>query len=362
MSFQRPSRSFSGMAFVTRLLAVSAATMLYCSSQISAAVLVSDGFGDADRDNDGVTDGAAVADAADTGIRWFSMDQTSGGLPKPALTVEDDSAGIGSGNALFAASRGSNAEMMGRFDSTISLGGNVGDKLIMSFDMRIDPTDHPLSGLSNASIRFGLYQDSDNQLGSAGWGTSDGKFDNGNPGARGDAGFQLRLPLGSAPGTVDGATDQRVRINDETVSSSQSIFGGSTDFVRGGSGPFPVIGDALKHHITFTLERTGLGANDFTATLELDGNSFGGNDASDTIASVLSFQYFAFQDQSADFDYVLDNFRIAAVPEPNSFLLLASAGLLAACRRNVRQRHNRRATKKTFSSGRQHISHWLGVA
>src|SRR3954464_9351979 len=65
-------------------------------SAASAAIIFSDGFGDGDRDNNGLDTGAAATNPADVGIPWLLTDGTSA----VTFTAIDDSAGIGTGNAL----------------------------------------------------------------------------------------------------------------------------------------------------------------------------------------------------------------------------------------------------------------------
>jgi hypothetical protein len=56
----------------------------------------SDGFGDGDRDNNGLDAGATATDPSDVGIPWLLTDGTSA----VNFRAIDDSAGIGAGNAL----------------------------------------------------------------------------------------------------------------------------------------------------------------------------------------------------------------------------------------------------------------------
>src|SRR5262245_20095361 len=62
----------------------------------SATIVFSDGFGDGDRDNNGLDSGATATNPSDVGIPWRLTDGNS------AVTFQavDDTAGIGSGNAL----------------------------------------------------------------------------------------------------------------------------------------------------------------------------------------------------------------------------------------------------------------------
>lgn len=292
----------------TRLLALTAAVFVAAAAQ---ATVITDGFDDGTRDN------------SVDGVNWYGINgTTSSGKLKPGLTVVDDSAGIGSGNALEVEAVGSNSEAIAVLGQPVSLGANVGDKVVLSFDFRL------LVNLGG-DLRFGIYEDTDVELGTGGWGTSDGDFDAESPGAFGDTGFFLRLPLLA---NADGA-----RIQDEA--NQNNILGGSgdADFIaRPDPGTFTGVTDTLKHSVRFTVERTGAGVNDLVSTLELDNQSFGGSDSNDTIVSVTTFDYFV-ATTTTDTDWVIDNFRLEsiAIPEPTA-LGLVGVGVTAWRRRNRR--------------------------
>ncbi|MEQ8848899.1 hypothetical protein [Botrimarina sp.] len=188
-----------------------------------------DGFGDADIDNNGVPleetdvdvgptppmglpntyvparledangDGPAnpevtsVLDASDTGIRWFQIRGWTGGStgsnpnagtgePKPTIRIVDDTQGamqetsptglnlpaIDSGYAMSWESRGGGSEAAGFFDRRIELGPEPGDEVKVSFDYRLwrdAPNANATIDPVRPELRFGLFQDTDNQLG-----------------------------------------------------------------------------------------------------------------------------------------------------------------------------------------------------
>lgn len=166
------------------------------STPALAVVAISDGFGDADLNNNGIAledvdvsvqggvgsttyipgrvfvDGMSseptnmeidsVLDASDTGVRWLQMRGWSDGpttLPnagnsKPTLRIVDDSAGamletqapgsgglgitaIDDGNAMSWESRGGGASAAAFFGQNIALGSVVGDEVKVSFDFRM---------------------------------------------------------------------------------------------------------------------------------------------------------------------------------------------------------------------------------
>src|SRR4051812_12699913 len=83
--------------------AVALATSLSYNSA-SAGIVFTDGFGDGDRDNNGLDTGALVTDPLDLGIPWLLTDGTSA----VTFRATDDSAGIGMGNALQLNNTGAN--------------------------------------------------------------------------------------------------------------------------------------------------------------------------------------------------------------------------------------------------------------
>src|SRR5690349_14412090 len=89
--------------FTTRACALLFVALL-SFSPLSAAIIFTDGFGDGDRDNNGLDAGAVVTDPTDVGVPWLLTDGTSA----VNFKVVDDSAGLGSGNALQLNNTGSN--------------------------------------------------------------------------------------------------------------------------------------------------------------------------------------------------------------------------------------------------------------
>lgn len=361
---------------VTCYLVVSLVTVGCLSAQAMAqTVVVFDGFGDGDRDNNGtpfedidtniseqndplgftgdgnsetftperLQDGPFTldpftfpvnnevtalldpADAADTGIRWHSIRGFTGstgqefpgpGNPSPELRIVDDTQGalletqpttnpgglgrnaIDDGLALSLEQRGRGAIAAGFFGQSVGLGDDLGDEVTVSFDFRIfsdTPREHALvPGFGN--IRFGLFQDTDMQLGlenpAAGrqadapegddfgdnneqfvavpaiWGFSDGEFGgNLNPafgagseiGAAGDLGFTTELSVGSSiPGVFDNGENARIRL--ENVAIGDEILGGQdVATIAAGDGDVGIIGDLTDtdavYNVGLTLRR-----------------------------------------------------------------------------------------------------------
>ena len=117
--------------------------------------LVSDGFGDGDRDNDGIAEGP-VTDGLDIGQAWYLARGTS----SVTASVADDSGGIDSGNALDVISdSASNRVFITTFNPTTL---SDGERIIMRLDVRItespiDPVDSSGAGNGDRRFGFGLY-------------------------------------------------------------------------------------------------------------------------------------------------------------------------------------------------------------
>ncbi|TWU24558.1 PEP-CTERM sorting domain-containing protein [Bythopirellula polymerisocia] len=228
------------------ILAVTVAILLtLVPASLQAAVVLSDGFGDADRNNDNVIDGsdtdtgtdgigtyiparssntamatnnevATALDSNDKGLRWLSNSGFTGsntGDRRAFIAIVDDAnlamvetqptsvaGGLGTtaindGYALSYNSKGRGNSMTAIFGQTVSLGPEVGDQVKVSFDFRVwadAPNANAVQQPDDAQLRFGLFQDTDSQLGqinpvagpdvdgamtSARWGFDDGYFD-----------------------------------------------------------------------------------------------------------------------------------------------------------------------------------------
>lgn len=297
--------------------------LMFGLAAFAPAAAITDGFGDGDRDNDGTPEGA-VEDAADVGLKWYAIEGSSP-PPKPTFTVVTDPTGLNSGNALYATARGSGSEAIGVLPSTVSLGNQTGDQIVMSLRFRIDGNSpHGIPTGTNGSFRIGLYNDIDNQLGTA-WGTGDSDSDDTH--AANDPGWYVRVPIGGVPGAD-------VRVFEEAGDNGAILAGsgGDADFVAGPDDVVTgiVINDALVHTIQLVLERVDGGG--VRATLTVDNSSITGVE---TDINTTTFHYVAMVNASQDFDYLIDDFSIEAiaVPEPALAGLLPIAALAGLRRR-----------------------------
>ena len=223
-----------------------------------------------------------------------------------SLTVEDDSSGIGSGNALFLTTDSNTRRVLSGFSPTILL--NVDDFITLSFDIRLNG----VTDTSNA-LRFGLNSDMGTPM------DTDYTDVTASPAAD-DQGYYIRM------GTGTGTTVQIYKDTD------QYILGGSdaSSSYQQYSGSYAGINDTEKHHVDFTIMRTSDG---MAFRLNIDGATV--VDASKVTAYPLTeYNQIGFASYSGGLDFVLDN--VTVVPEPTTLLLLGTGGLLW-----TRQRRNR---------------------
>jgi hypothetical protein len=229
------------------------------STPAFAVVKYSDGFGDADRNNDGaitfydtdlnnsgtwndpaedmelidrgITEVTAATDPTDVGIVWSGIRSfdTAANIPKGDLAIINDNVVVGSetaseihndGLALSIESRGGSSSVMGRFPQSIDLGPMAGDKVIVSFDFRTwKEANIPFMPPAFGQFRWGLYEDTDDEFGMTApygdgtvsappgaiveWGKDDGNWFGSQPGAEGDKGIRAELTYGELASPVE---------------------------------------------------------------------------------------------------------------------------------------------------------------
>ena len=403
------------------------ATLLSLATSASqAAVLFSDGFGDADRNNDNVIDGsdtdtgtdgigtytparssnsaggtnnevATALDASDKGLRWLSnsgftsnnigdrrafiaiVDDTQGAMLETQPTSTPGGLGktaIDDGYALSYNSKGRGNSAAAFFDQTISLGHEVGDQVKVSFDFRVwrdAPNANSFEQPDDAELRFGLFQDTDEQLGqtnpvagpdvdldmngsyetmtSAVWGQDDGYFDGtrGNIsvtgsdiGSTNDRGWYGNLvienPNGQYPPFFPNGGDWRIREETNvpgTDSNDKRIMQGTGDDdtvavpqeANAGTGDYGLVNLSVDkvYNLSLTLERyTDINPGDtilasLTATDRATGISYTLSDYEPILDSMGepdgissdSWNYFAIRNTGTDdYDMLIDNFKL----------------------------------------------------
>ena len=268
----------------------------------TAAIIFSDGFGDGDRDNNGLDAGAAVTDASDVGIPWLLTDGTSA----VNFRAIDDSAGIGSGNALQLNNTASNNRpTVGHFAPVTMADG---DKLILRFDARFVST----SSVVDRAIRWGLYHDTNGD---------DGTVDHGSASSVSvdDIGYNVRIDAGA---DVSNTTSMDVT-RDDSATGTNIIQATTTGISLTSTNAADQFSDILKHHFELSITRSGTG---MLVSLQKDSNpAIAGTDPSppgfvyDEVALGLR--------SNAAMDMRFDSIEVeyVAVPEPITLYLLAIA-------------------------------------
>jgi hypothetical protein len=302
-------------ANLMRTITVRVATAICISclsfSAASAAIIFSDGFGDGDRDNNGLDAGATATDPSDVGIPWLLTDGTSA----VQFLAVDDSAGIGNGNALQLFNTGSNNRpTVGHF-SPVTMAD--GDKLILRFDARLLSVKNTSGAdiTADRAVRFGLYRDVNGD---------DGTVDHGSANSVSieDVGYNARV---DARNDTTNTTSMDVTRDNEAAAIIQAT---TTGISISSTNAINQLVDALKHHFELTITRSGTG---MFVTLQQDSNPM----ISGTDASPPGFIYDEVAlgvRSNAAMDMRFDNIQVEYVPVPEpvslSLLLLGALGVL----------------------------------
>jgi hypothetical protein len=381
------------------------AALLIHAYSVHAVVVISDGFGDADRDNDGViefsdtdindsgtynvftgtppnatgddaalanrglTEVTAATDPSDIGIIWSGLRSfdTTANIAKGKLRIINDSVATGSesasnihndGLALGVETRGSGSPIMGWFQQSVDLGPTAGDKVIVSVDFRgWAESNNPTSLTVAQEIRWGLFEDTDNELGSTApygdgfvtsppgdtvmWGRDDGNWFKSTPGAEGDKGIHVGYEFGDPFFANEGSARIRWENNVAGINGTNPTVTGSDGRILEGLGVSATPGAGGDVGTVATPQGTtpdGPGG-DFSsaepATLRMEiirladgrveiasfinGTEILRDDikTTDTGYDLLgppafSYDYVAFR-PSADFDYAIDNFKVEVI-------------------------------------------------
>jgi hypothetical protein len=336
----------------------------------------------------------SVLDANDQGLRWlFHSGYTNAntGDPKAYISILDDTQGamletktvangglgitaIDDGYAMSWNSKGRGSAAVAFFDETLELGPDEGNSVKVSFDFRIwrdSPNANPVESPADGQLRFGLFQDTDNQLGMTNpiagldfdengdgtaelhpaiWGQEGGWFegqrasipgaghDVGSPGDHGWYG-QIIISDEGDPilmHQVPNGGDWRIReeLNEnEGGANDRRILNGTNDTVAvpeeatPGAGDFGLINlDPTKvYNISLTLERYTLEttADTVLATLTVKDRATGQEYSLSDYEPIMNmgtpdgiesddWDYFAISNTSSvdDFDLIMDNFTI----------------------------------------------------
>jgi hypothetical protein len=374
-------------AWLIRLaIGAAAAGALGCFAQARAAVVIFDGFGDADRNNDGaitfydsdINDSGTwndpVADAglpsglvevtaaqvpSDVGIVWLGIRSfdTAANIAKSRLRIINDSVATGSetgseihndGLARGVESRGGGSSFIGRFGQPINLGPQAGDKVVVSVDFRTwRESGNPTDPLIFNELRWGLFQDTDNEFGSSGpygngfvsappgalveWGKEDGNWFATQPGAKGDKGIYSRIEFGSEADrlnsrinweynvpNINGTTNNGRLLEGSGVSDTPGT-GGDVGTVASppGNGTGGAADTLTPHKLSMEIIRLADGLVEvasFIDHVEILRDSIKMTDTGFSIIGppAFSYDYVAFRN-TQDFDYVIDNFMVEII-------------------------------------------------
>lgn len=309
----------------------------------------------------GITEVTAPQDPSDVGIVWSGMRSydTSINQPKSKLRIFNDNVPIGSetssqifnhGLALGVESRGGASSFMGNFGKSISLGPAAGDKVVATVNFRSwAESNNPTTAPAINEIRWGLYQDTDHQLGMSApygagwfgppsgngatvvWGKDDGNWFDSTPGAIGDKGIYASNEFGSnlaAPTNarikweynqvgINGGTNDGSILEGSGVSDTPAA-GGDTATIASptSNGPGGIFNDngLAPHLLSIAITRLSNGLAN--VAYSIDGSVVLSDDikSTDTGYNVLqpipfSYDYVAFRD-SKDFDFAIDDFKV----------------------------------------------------
>lgn len=327
------NRIYNKRFTTTRLVAVAVVAM---ATPTFASTVFFDGFGDGNYDQGSLSDveniggvdvgpvlDGPVEDAGDVGATWLTLT----GSNSLTVAIADDSAGIGSGNALTVDVGNKDTRSIGTQFSSRSMDA-VGNYVRLSFDVRLDSL-APLE----TGFRFGFYN-------------SNGTFPLENSGTGADSnddlGYNAALTLG--PPAV-GATTALIVGDDGAVvdisgKSKDGLFRdeNGTDLGSSTTDAAGALNDLLSHHVVFEISRvaddvlTG-DPMDLLLTLIVDGNPLLSNTLSGAglDPSVSAFDVVYFGTVGADKNdhslFLLDNVHVVAVPEPAALALMGLGGL-----------------------------------
>jgi hypothetical protein len=240
-----PMKSSSSASLVLRNLGVTLAALAMQATPAVAEVVISDGFDDGDRTS------------AVDGIDWYTHSHPLDAL---GISIVDDSAGLGSGNALRVEPITTGQSIMGVFGTPIFVPAAIGSKLTLRFEMRNDF----FGGAVPGTFRFGLYDAKTNTAGdeeafpnAAGFGGTDGDWDAAQPGSRFDPGIHVQQDNDVAQ-TCCPPTATRLR--EESGAFGTQFGGGDERNVAQPAGAFPGLNQADgKNILTLEVERLAAG-------------------------------------------------------------------------------------------------------
>jgi hypothetical protein len=287
--------------FLTPAVLVAASTLAASATFGQVTELIVDGFGDGDRNNDGIADGP-VTNASDVGAAWYLARADS----NVSVGVANDVGGINQGGALDVLTMtDSTRAVAAKFDPTTL---NDGDRIRAVITVRasenpIDVTDGGAFPDANSDrrFRFGLYSSNGTPFPDAD--TNDNSFTDD------DTGFLGLIDIGSADGTSYAAFGDK----------ADGILGGSSVGLGASSTNSNYFLENDEHTLELIIARVG---DDLNISIVFDGElaQDGSADAVTIAAENLpyTYDYFAFGTSGASVDYRLDNVLVEYVTPGDS--------------------------------------------
>ena len=235
-----------------------------------------------------------------------------------SLSVADDPAGIGSGNALFINQSAGNHRFVAPFPTQTL--AKAGDALSVSFDYRLTQA----ASTQTFTPYFGLYHDGGTPM------TADGQSGNDDD----DAGYAARTSVG---------TQTVVRLGAEVNADSWIVAGSDDQSLQDDTFPGLVQGEVRNYALTITRTVDGvqldLVVTDLTTGPTDDYSLTHTFIAVDGDPILTSFNEFALR--TRDNNAAIDNLNITFVPEPASLVLLGLSGAAV-----IRRRRNYRCSTR----------------
>ena len=264
----------------------------------SAQVLINDGFGDGDRDNDTISDGVS-SDPANTGVAWYLGRGTS----DVTISVADGDDGAGTDSAFqLLSSTSSTRAMVASFSPTML--ANDGDRISLKFDARIiespiDPTNGgAVTGDNDRRFRFGLYNSQGTPITED---TSDSALTND------DTGFLVTIDDAVGDGNTFSCIGDK----------ADGLLGGSSVSLGATSADPSIFLDGDFHTLELTISKAG---DELSIAIYFDGAlaQDGTAAAADIAAFNLPFTYdqVAFGTSGGSYDYQVDNVVVEFFPVP----------------------------------------------
>ncbi len=282
------------MRFILTVAVLSLSVCVVGPVSADPVVLLADGFGDGDRDNDGRRV-ERVENRDDVGAAWFAARGTS----DMTISIADDTNGIGRGNTLGVTVNRETSRFIGATFPEVPL-EQVGDRVALSFDVRVVS---PLEGVQHERrFRFGLYHDG---------GTPVTEDSSATPTTEDDKGYFVQLDVGEPDETT---ADIRGNQNKMLLGGSYNqSFGANTDSVDA------ALSNNEPYHLRFSIERLAdddrsKQPSDYELVLDINGETHIRRSLSrnqeDAVVEAFNTVYIG--TSNIELEYRIDNVKVEA--------------------------------------------------